>query len=164
LLLTLHWTFSAGGRSASSSLPTFLLPSSLAFDIILSKRVSFILEIWPNHSIRLTLISISISLSLYRSHIPWLILILQVGGFNNLLNEISKVFKQVSPNVRILCSYECGRITNLSLLLHPEMKLMKDRTCVACMGMINVRSIEAAILNDRRVQLRALSQKFNISY
>ncbi|KAJ9598528.1 hypothetical protein L9F63_010785, partial [Diploptera punctata] len=28
----------------------------------------------------------------------------------------------------------------------------------------NVRGIEAAILNDRRVQLRALSQKFNISY
>ncbi|PSN46230.1 hypothetical protein C0J52_11396 [Blattella germanica] len=28
----------------------------------------------------------------------------------------------------------------------------------------NVRGIEAAILNDRRVQLRALSQKINISY
>ncbi|PSN32415.1 hypothetical protein C0J52_17541 [Blattella germanica] len=28
----------------------------------------------------------------------------------------------------------------------------------------NVRGIETAILNDRRVQLRALSQKFNISY
>ncbi|PSN53017.1 hypothetical protein C0J52_01160 [Blattella germanica] len=42
--------------------------------------------------------------------------------------------------------------------------LPRSRWLTTAATLQNVRGIEAAILNDRRVQLRALSQKFNISY
>ncbi|KAJ9574092.1 hypothetical protein L9F63_008506, partial [Diploptera punctata] len=61
------------------------------------------------------------------------------------------------------CERSLNYATKMARMLQSS-TLKFTGTCVACMGMINVRGIEAAILNDRRVQLRALSQKFNISY
>ncbi|KAJ9580838.1 hypothetical protein L9F63_023987, partial [Diploptera punctata] len=85
------------------------------------------------------------------------------------------IYQPATPNklphtghIRISLSSRSSQVVGSSSTWHKPSEIHRDMRGVYgddCMDRSNVsRGIEAAILNDRRVQLRALSQKFNISY
>ncbi|KAJ9579977.1 hypothetical protein L9F63_004360, partial [Diploptera punctata] len=103
----------------------------------------------------------------FRYNLSWLFNIIMCSNSCNfyiLLNlpsctSFERSLNYATKMVRMLQSSTCEEQRSVVRFCGP-----KGINPVKFTGTCNVRGIEAAILNDRRVQLRALSQKFNISY